>query len=168
MAQQAVGTRSKADFIQYTRSGGGEIEAPSEKPVFAPNIDNKAVAAHAWADARFATDIMAEHGMFFALLMPPELAPKEHDEAIRFNRNFTELFNEIDGNGPPDGSGVKNFCNKVIEAMKPFIEYKARLADAQASGKFQSLVWNLFFDHAARGRAVDTAPRNARKRRVGI
>ena len=146
MAQIAVETR-KSDFIQYTRGGGKEIEKPFEKPVIAPNIENKDAAAHAWADARFATDIMAEHGLFFALLMPPELAQKERDEALEFNNIFTALFYEIDGNGPPDSSGLKNFCNKAIEAMKPFIEYKARLADAQASGKFHSLVWNLFFDH---------------------
>ncbi len=71
----------------------------------------------------------------------------EREQAIEFNKSFTQLFDEIDSNGPPDGGEVKNFCDKATEAMKPFIEYKAKLADAQASGKFQSLVWDLFFDH---------------------
>jgi len=35
----------------------------------------------------------------------------------------------------------------VIEQMKPFIEYKATLGDAQRSGTLRSLVWPLFFDH---------------------
>ena len=35
----------------------------------------------------------------------------------------------------------------MTEEIKPFIEYKARLGEAQASGKLRSLVWNLFFDH---------------------
>jgi hypothetical protein len=148
MAQAAVPTRSTGDgFIQYTRGGGKEIEKPFEKPVIVPTTDNKDAAAHAWADARFATDIMAEHGIFFALLMPPEIAEKERNEALDFSKKFTGLFTEIDAGGPPDASGLKGFCAKATEAMKPFIEYKARLADAQAAGKFQSLVWNLFFDH---------------------
>jgi hypothetical protein len=35
----------------------------------------------------------------------------------------------------------------VVEAMKPFIDYKARLGEAQTSGSLRSLVWPLFFDH---------------------
>jgi len=35
------------------------------------------LSKHAWADARFAADILAEHAFFFALLMPEELAAKE-------------------------------------------------------------------------------------------
>ena len=31
--------------------------------------------------------------------------------------------------------------------MKPFIEWKATLGDAQKSGTLRSLVWPLFFDH---------------------
>ena len=134
-------------FFYYTRGGGQEIEQPFEKPVVAPTIDNKDAGAHAWADARFATDILAEHGLFFALLMPPELAPKEREEAIGFQKTFTDLSRAIDAGGPPTASELKSFVAKVTEEIKPFIEYKARLSDAQAEGKFQSLVWNLFFDH---------------------
>jgi hypothetical protein len=35
----------------------------------------------------------------------------------------------------------------VSEEVKPFIEFKARLGDAQRSGQLRSLVWPLFFDH---------------------
>ena len=35
----------------------------------------------------------------------------------------------------------------MIEATKPFIEYKARLGEAQTAGTLRSLVWPLFFDH---------------------
>jgi hypothetical protein len=144
--KQAI-AKDRTDFFYYTRGGGAEIEQPFEKPVVVPVIENKDPGAHAWADARFATDIMAEHGLFFALLMPPELAPKEREEALRFQKTFTDLNKAIDGNAPPAASELKGFVGKVTEAIKPFIEYKARLANAQAEGKFHSLVWNLFFDH---------------------
>ena len=34
--------------------------------------------------------------------------------------------------------------------MKPFIEYKQRMHDAQAAGRIRTLVFPLFFDHTAR------------------
>ncbi|MFN2513914.1 MAG: hypothetical protein ABR568_21165, partial [Pyrinomonadaceae bacterium] len=50
----------------YTRGGGEQLEQPYEKPVILPASENKDAATHAWADARFATDIMGEHAFFFA------------------------------------------------------------------------------------------------------
>src|SRR5215212_8634252 len=147
MGQGTVATRDIRDFMLYTRGGGKELEKPFEKPVITPAAGNKDAVAHAWADARFATDIMAEHALFFALLMPPEIAGPERNEALRFNETFTKLFEQIESGGPPIASDLKGFVNQVTEEIKPFIEYKARLADAQAAGKFRSLVWNLFFDH---------------------
>src|SRR5687768_12343712 len=134
-------------LVVHTRNGGTQTVSAFEKPVILPDPAEQSPSLHAWADARFATDIMAEHALFFALLMPPELAPKEREEALGFQETFTALNQAIDGNAPPTASELKNFVSKVTEELKPFIEYKARLSDAQAAGKFQSLVWNLFFDH---------------------
>jgi Domain of unknown function (DUF2935) len=147
MAQAASQIKEISGFIQYTRGGGMEIEKPFEKPVIVPAANNHDAAAHAWADARFATDILAEHGLFFALLMPPETCEKERKEALEFHRTFDELNKSIDANQPPAGSDLKGFIGKVTEEIRPFIEYKARLGEAQASGKLRSLVWELFFEH---------------------
>lgn len=146
MAQVTVQQRETIGFMQYTRSGGAEIEKPFEKPVVVPVAENKDPAAHAWADARFATDIMAEHALFFSLLMPPETCGAEREEALLFRDRFAKLYQQIDS-APPAASELKSFVGKVTEEIKPFIEYKARLADAQASGKLRSLVWELFFEH---------------------
>jgi hypothetical protein len=140
--------RATADMYVYTRKGDqGEIEQPYEKPVVVPKTEDKDPARHAWADARFATDIMAEHALFFALLMPQELAAKERGEALRFNGTFSQLYQQIDADGPPERSSVKSFAAKVNEQIKPFIAYKARLGEAQQRGQLRSLVWPLFFDH---------------------
>ncbi len=146
MAQVTVPTRDTSGYMTYTRGGGSDIEKPFEKVVIVPVLENKDPASHAWTDARFAVDIMAEHGLFFALLMPPETCAAEREEALRFNKTFTELYQQIDA-APPTSSELKSFVGKVTEEIKPFIEYKARLGEAQASGKLRSLVWNLFFDH---------------------
>jgi hypothetical protein len=90
---------------------------------------------------------MAEHAFFFALLMPEELAAKERAEALRFSDIFATLHKQIDADAPPERSDLKRFANNVVEQMKPLIDYKARLGDAQRSGKLRSLVWPLFFDH---------------------
>ncbi|HUF04862.1 MAG TPA: DUF2935 domain-containing protein [Aridibacter sp.] len=139
-------TTGMSNFKTYTRGGGKELEKPFEKVVVVPTIENKDAAAHAWADARFAVDIMAEHAIFFSLLMPPETCEAERKEAIRFSETFTNLYQEIDSAQPTAGE-LKRFASNFTETVKPFIDYKARLGETQASGKLHSLVWPLFFDH---------------------
>lgn len=139
--------KNYANMKIYTRSGNKKLEEPFEKPVIMPEDDNNDPTIHAWADARFATDIMAEHGLFFALLMPPEVAPKEREQALKFSQQFMNLFEKIDGTTPPDKSDLKSFVSKIVEQMKPFIEFKYAQHEAQTSGKLRSLVWPLFFDH---------------------
>jgi hypothetical protein len=139
---------SPANMEVLTRAPGAtKPESGYEKVVVLPKMGDDDPAAHAWADARFAADILAEHALFFALLMPEELAAKERAEALRFKDSFTELFRRIDADGAPQRSEVKSFVARVTEPIKPFIDYKARLGEAQASGKLRSLVWPLFFDH---------------------
>ena len=131
----------------HTRGGRDEVEAPFEKPVVLPPEEDQDPARHAWADARFATDIMSEHGLFFALLMPAQLAERERTQALHFSESFAELHRRIDAGAPPDRGDLKRFTSEVVEQIKPFIEYKATLGDAQRNGTLRSLVWPLFFDH---------------------
>jgi hypothetical protein len=122
-------------------------ESKYEKVVILPNADDQNASNHAWADARFATDIMAEHALFFALLMPEELAKEERAEALGFYREFGDLHRTIATSAPPERSSVKTYLGRIRDRMMPLIEYKGRLGDAQRSGKLRSLVWPLFFDH---------------------
>ena len=136
------------DMDVFARTPGASApESPAEKLVILPRRDDHEVETHAWADARFAADIMAEHAYFFAVLMPEELAARERAEALAFQRSFAALYDRIVAARPPERSAVKGFVGEVSEAIKPFIEYKARLGEAQTSGELRSLVWPLFFDH---------------------
>lgn len=137
------------EMMTYTRSGNDRLESPFEKPVIVPGADDDDPARHAWADARFATDIMSEHALFFALLMPPETAPDERQEALRFSQTFADLYQRIETAGPPESGDVRRFTREVTEQIKPFVEYKNVQGDAQRSGTLNSLVWPLFFDHTA-------------------
>ena len=134
-------------FVIHTRSGGDWAESTYEKPMILPALDEQSPSMHAWADARFAIDIMAEHALFFTLLMPPELAAKERAEAERFHKTFAALYARIESEGPPQPSALKAFATMIVEEIKPFIDYKARLGDAQATGALRSLAWPLFFEH---------------------
>ena len=137
--------------------GAAAPESPAEKLVILPKLDDRNVAAHAWADARFAADIMAEHALFFALLMPEELAAKERAEALEFHRSFGALHERLGAAGVPERSGVQPFVRQFTEMVKPFIEYKARLGEAQASGELRSLVWPLFSTTHATRRSAGSA-----------
>src|ERR687898_1542820 len=109
MSHATVRTKTPMGVVTYTRGGGQALEGPYEKPVVVPAADNKDPALHAWADARFATDIMAEHALFFALLMPPEVAAKERAEAESFHETFRTLCSRIEADGPPEPSALKAF-----------------------------------------------------------
>ena len=85
-----------ADFVMFTRSGGETAETPTEKLVLLPSRDEQNPALHAWADARFWVDIMMEHALFFAMLMPQETAPDERTQALQFRDKFADLLARIE------------------------------------------------------------------------
>src|SRR5918994_2109284 len=122
-------------------------ESGYEKLMVLPKMGDDDVGKHAWADARFGADILAEHALFFALLMPEELAANERAEALRFRDEFQTIYDRIDAAGPPARSDVTSFTAQMSEPLKRFIDYKARLGEAQTTGQLRSLVWPLFFDH---------------------
>jgi hypothetical protein len=134
-------------LVIHTRDGSAMAESPFEKPMILPAQGELSPALHAWADARFAVDILAEHALFFMLLMPEELAAPERAEAERFRKQYLDLYEQIETEGPPASGDVKKFASRVLESFKPFIDYKARLQDAQTAGTLRSLVWPLFFEH---------------------
>ena len=140
-------SRQPVGFTLHTRSGSAIVESPTEKPVILPKQDQADPTLHAWADARFAVDIMLEHALFFVLLMPPETAGDERTEAQGFHQKFTALYKRIEAAGPPERGALKPYTDDIVEEIKPFIAYKARLGLAQTEGRLRSLVWPLFFDH---------------------
>lgn len=137
-------------LVAYDRNGIVPMTSPFEKQVILPTRDQNDPCIVGWADARFAIDIMAEHALFFVLLMPPETCASERAEAQAFHIGFSELLCQIDASGPPARENLKSFADNIIERIKPFIDYKFRMGEAQKTGKLRSLVWPLFFDHTRR------------------
>lgn len=146
----ALHTQPK-DFVTHMRSkDGSRSESKFEKEVILPALDQQDVCLHAWADARFCMENMAEHAQFFALQIPEGLAAREHGQAAQFEMKFKALFAQIVANGPPQSSELKSFCENLIKEIKPFIAFKAACAEAQMSGKLYCLVYPLVFEHTQR------------------
>ena len=105
--------------------------------------------AHSLADNLFWTDILMEHGKFFAMLMPgPELAA-QRARAEKFQASFANQFAKAQS-ANLDRNNYAAFNRATVELVKPFIDFKHEMKAAQEAGKLNSLVWPLFFEHTAR------------------
>jgi hypothetical protein len=121
----------------------------ASKPMFLPPDDATDAAVHSRAENLFWCDMMAEHAEFFSMLMPGTELASQRIEAEAFQRTFQNHFEAV-RTAALDRSNYAAFNRSTIEKVKPFIEYKHRLRDAQQAGKIRTLVFPLFFDHAAR------------------
>lgn len=103
--------------------------------------------AHSLADNLFWGDIMMEHAMFFAFLMPGPDLTKPRQQAEEFQRLFGEQLKRAPGLTPDN---YISFNRNMIGLVKRFSDYKKTMRELQISGKIRSLVWPLFFQHTAR------------------
>jgi hypothetical protein len=119
------------------------------KPVYLPETGSTDPVAYSLAENLFWTDILSEHGSFFAMLMPgPELA-KERGQAEEFQRRFAAQFEKV-RTATIDRSNLAAFNRATTEIVKPFVDFKNEMFKAQKDGRLKSLVWPTFFDHTAR------------------
>jgi hypothetical protein len=139
--QESTMTASPANVQAKTEPGG-------TKPVYVPAEGTKDPAAIAHADILFWSDIMSEHGLFFAMLMPGKDLAQQRAEAEKFQATFAQHFKKAQGM-KLDRTNYASFANETITAVKPFIDFKHRMHEAQVKGSIRSLVWPLFFDHTA-------------------
>ena len=129
-------------------ASGQTPASPSSKPLnLAP--DNADIAATSRAENLFWCDIMMEHASFFAMLMPgPELSV-QRGQAETFQRNFQTQYNRLKS-ATVDRTNYPTVNRSTVELIKPFLEYKRRMFEAQLAGNMRSFVFPLMFDHTAR------------------
>jgi hypothetical protein len=119
-----------------------------QAPIFAP-ADSNDPAIHARAENLFWSQIMMEHAGFFAMLMPGTELNTQRTQAENFQRTFQTQLERV-RTTPFDRNNYASFSRSTIELMKPLIEYKQRMLDAQNSGKIRTLVFSMFFEHTNR------------------
>jgi hypothetical protein len=92
---------------------------------------------------------MMEHASFFAMLMPGNDLAAQRSQAEEFQRRFQSQSDRA-RSGTLDRNNYAAFNRSTVELIKPFIDYKRRMFDAQSSGRLRSYVFPLLFDHTAR------------------
>lgn len=118
------------------------------KPIFVAPPGNLDPVAHSVADTMFWGDIMMEHGMFFALLMPGPALAAQRSQAEHFQGQFASHLARL--RGARLGSGDYGAFNRTTaDLVRRFIDFKRAMQSAQASGRLNSLVWPSFFNHTA-------------------
>jgi hypothetical protein len=118
---------------------------PKSKPTYV--ADSRDPVAYSIADNLFWNDIMMEHALFFTQLMPGRELEGPHREAEEFMRLFEQQFRQ---SRALDQGNYVAFNQRSIDNAKRFSDWKKQMKDRQESGKLQSLVWPLFFEHTAR------------------
>ena len=101
------------------------------------------------ADSLFWTDIMMEHALFFALLMPGDDLRNERAQAQAFQQRFASHLTRLRGEST-DKSSYVALNRATTDVVRPFIDFKQKMQEAQTAGRLHSLVWPLFFEHTAR------------------
>jgi len=116
------------------------------KPVYVTRPGSQDPVEHSVADTLFGADIMMEHALFFAMLMPGEALSRQRAQAQGFQRQFADHLERL-MRSRIDRSNYVAFNRATLELVRPFARYKAANRRAQESGELRSLVWPQFFEH---------------------
>ena len=107
--------------------------SPAGKPLLLA-AENADIAAIARAENLFWCDVMMEHAAFFALLMPGADLAAQRAQAENFQRKF-QAQNDVPRSAPMDHNNYAAFNRSTVELIKPFIDYKRRMLEAQAPAR---------------------------------
>jgi hypothetical protein len=141
-AARPPATRKIAGVSVATLNGGA-------KPIYVTMPGSTDPVDHSVADTLFWGDIMMEHAMFFAMLMPGDELAEPRKQAQNFQQKFSNHLAQLHDTRL-DKTNVRAYNTATIELVRPFAEYKKTMAEAQTSGRYRTLVWPNFFDHTWR------------------
>ena len=135
-------------FVLAQESDRVKTKNGGTKPTVLPKEGSKDPVDFSIAENAFWNEQLMEHAKFFIMLMPvPELnAPRA--EAEKFMATFASQLQKSK-TASLDRNNYIAFNRSTIELVKPFVDWKRKMGDMQASGKLKSLVWSTFFDHTA-------------------
>jgi hypothetical protein len=108
------------------------------KPV--PSLTSADPAAQSQVETLFWTDIMMEHGVLLASLLPgDELAPLRQ-QAVGFARSFEGYLGQVQGMAFDTGN-YRSINQQTIAMVQPFIDFKHTVHELQESGQIHSHVY---------------------------
>jgi hypothetical protein len=108
------------------------------KPV--PTLYSPSPAGQSEVETQFWVEIMAEHGVLLASLLPgDDLAPLRR-QAVEFNHTFETYLDQVRAT-PFDNSNYQAMNRQTIGLVQPFIDFKHQIHDLQDSGQIHSFVY---------------------------
>lgn len=132
--------------LDGSNEGNLVVEKGGRKPVYLAKQDSKDVIVHSLAENIFWIDLMMEHAMFFALLMPGIPLTRTRLQSVQYYKQFKAYLDILHRVKWSDRT-YKEYNLKSIELVRSIIDFSKRMYDQQSSGKLQSLVWPTFFEH---------------------
>jgi hypothetical protein len=140
--QEDHGRRQGQQACDFSAGRGGRKPVP-----LLPAVDDP--AAHSRVDTLFWTDIMMEHALFFAMLLPGNELADFRRRALRFLDRFARHLERVQAM-TINARNYQELNNRTIDLLRPYIQYKQELQQAQDSAQIHSLVWVTFAAHTRR------------------
>jgi hypothetical protein len=128
---------------------GVEVPAFQKKPVELAGLKSRDLAEHAMAEMLFWDDIMMEHSLFLAILMPTADLNNQRNKALDFKNMFADQLTKLRGTRL-EMSNLTTVIRNNNEMVKRLHEFKLQTKEDQLAGRIHTLVWPEFFTHTAR------------------
>ncbi|MBA2627490.1 MAG: DUF2935 domain-containing protein [Gemmatimonadales bacterium] len=140
-------------------------ESSYEKVVILPKLGDQDPARHAWADARFAADIRAEHALMdeHARFVAHLLDPDEFeliDKAFRASTVFRKLSDDTVGGtvaalAAEPGTVIDSLTqhpevDAVMSAVQTILDFKTQTVRDIEAGRIKSIIEPRLADHVRR------------------
>jgi hypothetical protein len=122
--------------------------AGAKKPVFVPMARSTDPVVHSLAESLFWLDQEMEHAQFFLMHMPSPQLDRQRGTVRTFEQQFAKQLARI-RTGAVTRSSLAAFNKPTTELVRRFLDVKAAMQKAQASGDLKSLAWPTFFEHVA-------------------
>src|SRR5262245_56830461 len=107
----------------------GPVQAGTKPLLLAP-ADASDAAVHSRVENLFWCDVMMEHASLFSTLMPGNDLSLQRVEAEGFRRTFQTQY-DLAKSATFDRANHAAFNRSTVELLKPFIDFKRRMREAQ-------------------------------------
>jgi hypothetical protein len=128
---------------------GVAIPPFQKKPVVLPSAQSRDVVEHARAEMLFWNDIMMEHSLFLAILMPTADVSSQRNQALQFKNSFATQISRLKA-WRLDRSSLATVARSNNDMVRRLHDFKLQAREDQLAGRIHTLVWPLFFTHTAR------------------
>src|SRR5688572_12292562 len=103
------------------------------KPVVLPQAGVNDPVSLSVADSLFWTEIMMEHALFFAMLMPGDDLRTERAQAQGFQQRFASHLARLRNDDTDKGNYVAH-NRATADLVRPFVEFKHKMQEEQTAG----------------------------------